>query len=484
MLARLDRVPLPTLALAALALGAAASLAVRPSLSLLGAAALLAARWPRAGVLVAVLLLGGVVGGYRLDALAADPLAARIGERIDTVAIIQEPWRSGTFSARADVELQGGGRVLLRIPISVARPPRGSRVQVTGRLARPRGPFNGFDERAWLAHRGIHAVLKSPSVTVVGRRGGVWGAIDRGRTAALHAYTGAGHDDAALLLGAIALGADDELSPEARDAFRASGLAHLLAVSGGNVALLVAAVLVLVWVGGGTRVGGHVCALVAVAGYVALVGPSPSVVRAGVAGLLASAAWLLSRPSDPWHLYAAGLAVLTSVNPYNLLDPGFQLSFAAVAAIILIAPRFREALEGLPFIPGLRAATAISAACTLATAPIGWWHFGRINLIAAVPANLLALPAVPALLWIGLAAGLVAPFAPSAAAALAATGRLPGEYLLGVARLGAAVDARTQPYEAPLAAALGVLLVLALAAIVRREVAAHLARSAAEAPSR
>ena len=462
MLAHLVRLPLPTLALAALAAGAAGSLAVRPPLLLIGAGALLALRRPRAGVLVAVLLLGGVVGGQRLALLADDPLASRIGEKVDTVATIEQPWRGGTYSARADVLLAGGGRVLLRVPISVARPPRGSRVQVTGRLARPRGPFNGFDERAWLAHRGIHAVLKSSDVVVVGRRGGIWGAIDRGRAASLAAYGGAGHDDAGLMLGAIALGADDELSPEAREAFRASGLAHLLAVSGGNVALLVAAVLVLVWVGGGTRVGGHVCALVAVVGYVGLVGPSPSVVRAGVAGVLASAAWLLSRPSDPWHLYAAGLAVLLCVNPYNLLDPGFQLSFAAVAAIILVAPRLRDALEGLPFIPGLRAATAISAACTLATAPIGWWHFGRINLIAAVPANLVALPAVPALLWIGLAAGLVAPFAPSAAAALAATGRLPGEYLLGVARLGAALDARTQAYEAPLAVALAALLTLAL----------------------
>ena len=89
------------------------------------------------------------------------------------------------------------------------------------------------------------------------------------------------------MLGSIALGADDELSPGAREAFRASGLAHLLAVSGGNVALLVAAVLVLVWVAGGTRVGGHVGRWSAVVGYVGLVGPSPSVVRAGVAGVLA-----------------------------------------------------------------------------------------------------------------------------------------------------------------------------------------------------
>ncbi len=467
MAARIAHVPLPTLALAALALGAAASLLVRPPLPSVAAGLLLVVRWPRIGLLVAVTLLGAVVGGQRLAMLAADPLAPQIGDRVDTVATIVEPWRGGTFSARADVVLAGGGRVLLRIPIDVARPPRGSRVQVTGRLARPRGPFNGFDERTWLARRGIHVVLKSPDVQVVGRRDGIWGVLDRGRTASLQAYGGAGHDDAALMLGAIALGADDELSPGAREAFRASGLAHLLAVSGGNVALLVAAVLVAVWVAGGTRVGGHAGALVAVVGYVGLVGPSPSVVRAGVAGVLASAAWLLSRPSDPWHLYAAGLAVLLCINPYNLADPGFQLSFAAVAAIILVAPRLREALEGMPFIPGLRAATAISAACTLATAPIGWWHFGRLNLIAAVPANLLALPAVPALLWIGLAAGLVAPVAPSAAAALAATGRLPGEYLLWTAHFGAAVDARTQPYEAPLAAALAVLLLLALGRFVR-----------------
>lgn len=459
--------PLATLALLALAVGAASALVLRlPVAAALAAVPVLVIR-PRAGVLLAAALLGAVVGASRLHALADDPLAARVGERVDTVATLEEPWRAGASSARADAVLEGGGRVLLRVPLGVPRPPRGSRVRVAGRLQAPRGPRLGFDERAWLARRGIHAVLRTAELPVVGHRGGVWGALDDGRSAALGAYAGAGRDDAGRMLGAIALGADDELTPETREAFRASGLAHLLAVSGGNVALLVAAVLVLVWVAGGTRVGGHVCAVLAVAGYVGLVGPSPSVVRAGVAGVLASAAWLLSRPADPWHLYAAGLAVLLCRNPYDLLDPGFQLSFAAVAAILLLAPRLREALEGLPFLPGLRAATAISAACTLVTAPIGWWHFGRLNLIAAVPANLLALPAVPALLWIGLAAGLLAPVAPSAAAALAATGRLPGEYLLGVARLGAALDARTQPYELPLAVALMTLLALAAARAVR-----------------
>ncbi len=210
-------------------------------------------------------------------------------------------------------------------------------------------------------------------------------------------------------------------------------------------------------------------AIVAVIGYVGLVGPSPSVVRAGVAGVLASAAWLLSRPSDPWHLYAG--------RPRRAAVPRTRTTCSTPASSCRSRRwrrsswwrrGFREALEGLPFLPGLRAATAMSAACTLVTAPIGWWHFGRLNLIAAVPANVLALPAVPALLWIGLAAGLVAPLSPSAASAIAATGRLPGEYLLGVARFGAALDARTQPYEVPVAAALVVLLLLAVLHLVRR----------------
>ena len=91
---------------------------MRPPLYPVAAGALLALRWPRVGVLVTVLLLGGWWAAQRLATLAADPLAPRIGERVDTVATIEEPWRGGTFSARADVELAGGGRVLLRIPTS------------------------------------------------------------------------------------------------------------------------------------------------------------------------------------------------------------------------------------------------------------------------------------------------------------------------------------------------------------------------------
>ena len=120
-------------------------------------------------------------------------------------------------------------------------------------------------------------------------------------------------------------------------------------------------------------------------------GAGPSIVRAGVAGGLVAVAWLASRPVARWHLVACGAVVVLAVNPLDLFNPGFQLSFAAVCAILLVAPRVQGTLAQ---------AVAVSVACTLATTPIAWWHFGRLAPLS-VPANLLALPAVAPILGSG-----------------------------------------------------------------------------------
>jgi competence protein ComEC len=342
---------------------------------------------------------------------------------------------------------------------------------VSGRLTRPRRPFGGFDETTFLARRGIHAVLRARTVAVVGARGGVWGLLDRARETALAAFAGAGSDDAGKLVGALAIGADGELSPATTTAFQRSGLAHLLAVSGENVALLAALVLVAVWTAGGGRTLAQSVAIAAIVVYVGVVGPSPSVTRAGVAGVLTAVAWLASRPGDAWHLYGCGLAVLLVWNPYTLLDAGFQLSFAAVAAILVLAPRLRSWLEGVPVPAFARTGIAVSAACTLVTAPISWWHFGRLGLVAAVPANVLAMPAVPPILWLAVAAAVLHPLVPTAALALAGAARWPAVYLLEAARIGGRLDARLggeATSVAVLAAAAAVAVTLLAAGLASR----------------
>jgi competence protein ComEC len=232
----------------------------------------------------------------------------------------------------------------------------------------------------------------------------------------------------------IVLGEDEGLSKGLRERFQASGLYHLLAVSGSNVAFLAFGVLLLARAVGVGRRAAEIGVLGVVAGYVLAVGWQPSVVRAGVAGALASIAWLVARPRDRWHFLAVGALVLLAWTPSALLEPGFQLSFAAVGAIFVVAPRVLAFLEGYPVPRPLAVVVAISLACGLVTAPIAWLHFQSIPIYSVI-ANALAAPVVGSLLGLALVAAVVAPLAPPAAYALGWIDGWLAAYLIACARL-------------------------------------------------
>ncbi|MEZ5101236.1 MAG: ComEC/Rec2 family competence protein [Thermoleophilia bacterium] len=192
---------------------------------------------------------------------------------------------------------------------------------------------------------------------------------------------------------------------------------HSLAVSGQNVAYVVAGVLLLAWVLGIPRPVAVGLALVAILGYVLAVGLQPSVVRAGVAGGLSCLAWLASRARDRWYSFLVAACALLAWNPYVLRDPGFQLSFAAVAAIFVCVPRLERRLGGYPVPVRLASVLAIATACGVATAPILWFQFGAVPLLT-VPANAAAEPVVAPILALGLGAAALDPVLPGAAAGL------------------------------------------------------------------
>ena len=256
----------------------------------------------------------------------------------------------------------------------------------------------------------------------VGRRGGLWVRTPRISPARLGAAPAP--SPARALVAGIALGDTGGVPYSERESLRASGLYHVVAVSGQNVALLIAFTLVALGVAGVIGVPARLAAGAVTGAYVLVSGAGPSIVRAGVAGVLVSAAWLASRPAPAWHLMACGAAVVLGFDPLELFDPGFQLSFAAVAAILLVAPRLRGAVGE---------AAAVSIACTVVTAPIAWWHFGRLTPLA-VPANLLALPAVAPILWLAtIAAAVGSAWAPLAAPFLGLADLLVAYVALGCA---------------------------------------------------
>ena len=359
----------------------------------------------------------------RLHELDRSYLATRIGDPAGAQVVVTGAASISPYAVRvaADVRRFDGvelrERVLLELPAGRA-PPQGAVLDLRARPVAPRGPETGFDERGWLERRGIHVVLHASGPWhVVGRRGGIGGVGDRLRTEIGNALSlGTTGERRSLVVGVV-LGADEGIDPDLRDAFKASGLYHLLAVSGQNIVLIGFGVLGLAYVLGLGRTVGHSLAIVAILAYALAVGWQPSVVRAAVAGCLASLAWLLSRPSDRWHTMAMGAVVLLAWTPRSLLEPGFQLSFAAVGAIFLAMPRLRRLHEGYPVPAPFVEVVGISAACGIVTAPILWLQFGTIPLWT-VPANALAEPAMPILLGCGLGAAVLAPVIPPAAVAL------------------------------------------------------------------
>jgi competence protein ComEC len=421
------------------------------------------ARSRRVGLAVAVCLVGWAWGSARLDVLDRSALADRIGTAERARAVVTGPPRAGRFGIRVPASIRdwGGARVreatVLKLPLGRS-PPQGAIVELVGVLAAP----SDF-ERTFLRRRGIHVVVRTTTWRVIGRRGGLGGLADR-----IHGYLGRTvgiglHGERKALLEGVVLGDDGGLSDELRARFRASGLYHLLAVSGQNVALVAGGALLFAWVAGVPRFLAELGALASIVAYVLAVGAQPSVVRAGVAGVLGSLAWLTARARDRWYFLLVGAIALLAWNPYTLLDPGFELSFAAVISIFVLAPRFRRFLEGYPLADWLRDVVAISAACGLATAPIAWLHFHAIALLT-IPANALAAPAVVPLLGLAFAAAALAPVSLPAAGALAWVNGWCAAYLAACARLiGGLPGAQIQSTRALLGLVGGTLLLGAYA---------------------
>ena len=119
----------------------------------------------------------------------------------------------------------------------------------------------------------------------------------------------------------------------------------------------------------------------------------------GVAGLVAA---LAGRPARRWYALLLAAAVTLALNPRAAEEPGWQLSFAAVAALLVGAPPLRAALARRMPEPVADAA-AITIAATLGTAPLMALHFEQVSL-AALPANLLAAPAIAPVMWLGVLA--------------------------------------------------------------------------------
>lgn len=325
--------------------------------------------------------------------------------------------------------LPTSGRVLVSLRRSSWKPmplfPRvqqGDIVQLQGVLRPPiarRNPAD-FDYAAFLHRRGIYATLSlydTTNITVLGQqREGLDRLISPARayvrTQLDHVVY---HDEARVVLTALILGDRTGLEAATRDRFARTGLMHLLAVSGLHV-MLVGMVLygllrpVLLRLGAGWRAMEIVRAsitIVLLVGYMLLAGSNTPVVRAVLMTALFIGATVWQRNAHPLNTLGVAAIILLSFSPAQVFDVGFQLSFAAVAAIVTLNPRFTARLPARllvrPIPRWIVKILTVSLAATLGTMPVLLYHFGRVP-FGGLVLNLAAIP----LTFATLASGLLA----------------------------------------------------------------------------
>ncbi|HVW18069.1 MAG TPA: ComEC/Rec2 family competence protein, partial [Solirubrobacteraceae bacterium] len=259
----------------------------------------------------------------------------------------------------------------------------------------------------------------------------------------------------------MVLGEDAALPEGLGDDFRAAGLSHLLAASGANVALLAALVLGLCALLGVPLAARLTVALTAIAAYVPLAGGGPSIQRAGVMGAAAIVAALASAAPSRWYALLLAAAATLAANPRAAEDPGWQLSFVAVIALLALAPALRARL-GRRLPDALADVVAIALAAGVATAPLIALRFGQVSLVS-LPANLLAAPAVAPVMWLGALAAAAGQASPALAQPLTALAAWPLAFLAWLGHAAASVPGAQAAVHVSPAATVGVYAVLVCA---------------------
>lgn len=208
--------------------------------------------------------------------------------------------------------------------------------------------------------------------------------------------------ETAWFLSAVMLGDDSMLGDDIKESFRATGLAHILALSGmhtGIIALLVSAIFGLLKLFRRGARYRHLAVIAAVWLFVAVTGAAASVVRAATVITIMLAAGILQRDTSPYNSLAIAALVILSVAPCQIYSPGFQLSFAAVIAILVFARRLNPVSERRHALHSAMSLVTVSIAAVIGTALLTAFYFHRLPLLFLFPNIIMAalLPVVIAL---------------------------------------------------------------------------------------
>ena len=351
----------------------------------------------------------GAYAGWRHEATVEGVLSEPPDSR-DTYANLRVQVESLRFAGETHATRVHGLLWVRTSPETALLLHYGDRLVVSGYLEAPPAG-EPFSWRDYLARQGIFVTLKARRLGVLahGQGNPVLAAIYALRARAADVVRRLWPDPEAALLAGILLGLDKGIPHTVYDAFRTTGTAHIIAISGFNITILAGVFLSLfgrLW----GEIRGTVLAALAVVAYTVFVGADAAVVRAAIMGLLGMAALRLGRRQHAYTTLALTAAVIALLNPRVLGDVGFQLSFAATLGLMLFADPFQRLTERLlrRWLSPARARRwaapvgeffLFTLAAQLLTLPVSAYAFHRVSVVSFL-ANPAVLP-VQAPLMIG-----------------------------------------------------------------------------------
>jgi len=332
-----------------------------------------------------------------------------------------------TFSASEIVVIgenkEVSGRALMRVPRYPAYH-YGDVLNVTGKLETAQ-PFDNFDYETYLARQAIYSVIYYPKVELLGQGEGVkplqWIYSLRERLSASLAR--ALPEPQGSLAQGILLGLRGNIPDSLNQAFSRTGTAHILAISGLNISIVIAMFLSLGVLFLGRQRSLYIWLALAFTWlYTLLAGMNPPVIRAAIMGSLFLIAVYLGRQGSAIIALAFAASVMVGMQPQLLWSVSFQLSFLAMAGLILLYPYFQAlGSKGVALlfknrekiVPTASIITdgfAASLAAILAVAPLIAYNFGIVSLVG-LPATFFSLPALPFIIAMSAVVAFVGLFA-------------------------------------------------------------------------
>ncbi len=321
---------------------------------------------------------------------------------------------------------EASGRVLVRT-LQYQDYHYGDILKITGELESP-AETDSSNYRNYLARHGIYSVVNYPIIEVLGTGKGIkpltWIYSLRNRLS--ESLARAMPEPQASLAQGILLGIRGNIPYSLNQAFSRTGTTHVLAISGINITIVIGMLLAAgIWLFG-KRYSIYIwLALIIIWFYALLTGMNPPVVRGAIMGSIFLIAELLGRPGSALTALTFAAAIMVGIDPQVLWDASFQLSFLAMAGLILIAPylqawgnkrintgrerSFATSLGGFAV-----SSFAITFAATLVTWPVIAYYFRVVSLVG-LPATFFSVLALPAIIITAVFVAVVGLFLPPVA---------------------------------------------------------------------